>query len=162
MNDGMKDDLLKKLADSHSATRAILKGVDPEIRVYTDTDWRIRDIIGHIATWDRQVAKSLRAFLAGTEYAIPDLDGDETKFNQQAVLEQRELSTPQIYEEWEQARDDFKEAIREIPSDQFPGDLLYPWGDERGSIAQLIGIMIDHDDEHREEIVKAIKASAKN
>jgi len=162
MSVGDKKYLLEKLSEAHSATRAILKGVDPEIRVYTDTDWRIRDILGHIATWDRQVAKSLRAFLAGTEYAIPDLDGDETKFNEQAVLEQRELSTPQIYEEWEQARDDFKEAIREIPSDQFPGDLLYPWGDERGSIAQLIGIMIDHDGEHRDEIVKAIKASAKN
>ncbi|TET83532.1 MAG: DinB family protein [Anaerolineales bacterium] len=162
MNDGMKDDLLKKLTDSHSATRAILKGVDPEIRVYTDTDWRIRDIIGHIATWDRQVAKSLRAFLAGTEYAIPDMDGDETEFNQQAVFEQRELSIPKVYEEWEQARDHFKEAIRAIPSDQFPGDLLYPWGDERGSIAQLIEYMIDHDGEHRDEIVKAIKASAEN
>jgi len=162
MNFSIRDDVLKKLTDSHSATRTLLKGVDLEIRVYTDTDWRIRDILGHIATWDRQVAKSLRAFLAGTEYAIPDMDGDETEFNQQAVLEQRELSIPKVYKEWEQARDDFKEAIREIPSDQFPGDLLYPWGDERGSIAQLIGIMIDHDDEHRDEIEKAIKAAAEN
>jgi len=162
MNVGEKKYLLEKLTEAHSAIRAILKGVDLEIRVYTDTGWRIRDILGHIATWDRQVAKSLRAFLAGTEYALPDLDGDETKFNEQAVLEQRELSTQQIFVEWEQARDDFKEAIREISPDKFPGDLLYPWGDERGSIAHLVKYMIDHDDEHRDEIVKAIKASAKN
>jgi hypothetical protein len=161
MSGSMKDDLLKKLTDSHSATRALLMGVDLEIRVYTDTDWRIRDILGHIATWDRQVAKSLRAFNAGTEYSIPDFD-DENEFNEQAVLEQRQLSTQQIQVEWEQARDDFKEAIHEIPSDQFPGDLLYPWGDERGSIAQLIEYMIEHDDEHRDEIVRAITASIEN
>ena len=160
MSVGDKKYLLEKLTEAHLATRAILKGVELEIRVYTDTDWRIRDILGHIATWDREVTKSLRAFLVGTEYVIPDLD--ETEFNQQSVLEQRELSTQQIKVEWVQARDEFKEAIREIPSDQFPGDLLYPWGDERGSIAQLIEYMIDHDDEHRDEIVKAIKVSAKN
>ncbi len=162
MNDGMKDDLLKKLTETHSAIRATLKGIDLGMRVYTDADWRIRDILGHIATWDREVTKSLIAFLAGTEYVIPGMDGDETKFNQQAVLEQRQLSTQQIYAEWEQARGDFKHALSEIPLDHFPGDLLYPWGDERGSIAQLIEYMIDHDGEHRDEIVKAIKASAEN
>ena len=72
----------------------------------------------------------------------------------------RTIQTQQIQMEWEQARDDFKEAVREIPSDQFPGDLLYPWGDERGSITQLIEYMIEHDDEHRTEIVKAIQTSA--
>jgi hypothetical protein len=158
MSVDVKRYLLEKLTEAHSATRAILKGVDLEIRVYTDTDWRIRDILGHITTWDREVTKSLRAFLAGTEHVIPDLDED--KFNQQSVLEQRQLSTQQIQAEWEQARDDFKEAIREIPSEQFSGDLLYPWGDERGSIAQLIEYMIEHDDEHRDEIVKAIQTSA--
>jgi hypothetical protein len=153
-----KEYLLEKLTEAHSATRAILEGVNLEMRVYTDTDWGIRDILGHITTWDREVSKSLRAFLAGTEYAIPDLDEDE--FNQQSVLKQRQLSTQQIQVEWEQARDEFKEAIREIPSDQFPGDLLYPWGDERGSIVQLIEYMIEHDDEHRDEIVRAVQASA--
>ena len=162
MNVGDKNNLLERLTETHSEIRVILKGIDLERRVYSDTDWRIRDILGHIATWDREVTKSLRAFLAGTEYVLPDLGGDETKFNEQAVLEQRELSTQQIFVEWEQARDDFKEAIREIPPDKFPGDLLYPWGDERGSIAQLVEYMIDHDDEHRDEIVKAIEASVKN
>ena len=162
MNIGDKNYLLERLAETHSAIRVTLKGIDLEMRVYTDSDWRIRDILGHITTWDREVTKSLRAFLAGTEYVIPDLDEDETEFNQQAVLEQRELSTQQIYAEWEQAREDYKDALSQIPLNQFPGDLLYPWGNERGSIAKLIEYMIDHDDEHRNEIVKAIKASAEN
>ena len=161
MSIGDKEYLLEKLTEAHSATRAILEGVDLEMRVYTDTDWRIRDILGHIATWDREVTKSLRAFLAGTEYSIPNFS-DENEFNEQSVLEQRVLSTQQIQVEWEQARDEFKEAIRAIPSDQFQGDVLYPWGDERGSITQLIEYMIDHDDEHRDEIVRAIAASIGN
>jgi len=106
MSVGDKKYLLGRLIETHSATRAILKGVDLEMRVYTETDWRIRDILGHIATWDRKVAKSLCAFRAGTEYSIPSINGDETEFNERAVLEQRKLPTRQIYAEWEQARED--------------------------------------------------------
>jgi hypothetical protein len=61
--------------------------------VYSDSDRRIRDILGHIATWDRAVTKSLRAFLSSTDYAIPGMNGDETDFNEQAVIEQGTLTT---------------------------------------------------------------------
>ncbi len=64
MTTGDKKHLLKLLTESHSGLRATIEGIDPEWRVYTDTGWRIRDIIGHIATWDHQVAKSLRAYQA--------------------------------------------------------------------------------------------------
>jgi hypothetical protein len=151
-----KQHLLDLLTETQSAICTTVTGIDPEMRVYKDADWRVRDIVGHIATWDREVAMSLRAYRAGTEYSIPDLDEDA--FNEQAVTEQRELTAQQVFAEWEQAREDFKQAVQEIPSDQFPGDLLYPWGDERGSIARLVEIMIEHDTEHQDEIVKAISA----
>jgi len=149
--------LLARLAETHSAIQKILEGVDLELCVYSDADWRIRDILGHIATWDHEVAKSLRAFLAGSEYAIPGIDEELTGFNAQAVAKQREFATQQIVADWERAREDFKAAISDIPVDRFPGDLLYPWGDERGSIAQLVEYMIEHDIEHRDEIVKALQ-----
>jgi len=152
-----KKRLLDLLADEHSILRATLSGIDPELRVHADTGWRIRDIVGHIATWDREVVKSIRAFRSGTEYSIPDLDEDV--FNQRAVLEQQELTAEQVFAEWEQAREEFKAAVQEMPPDQFSGDLLYPWGDEHGSIAHLVEYMAKHDAGHRDEIVKAIQAS---
>jgi hypothetical protein len=151
-----KQRLLELLTKTHTAPRAILEGIDLTLRVYPDSNWRIRDIIGHVATWDRQTANSLRAYGLGQEYAIPNLDEDS--FNEQEVLRQQEMTTQQIFEEWELAREDFKRAIEEIPLDQFPGDLLYPWGDERGTIAHLVKMMTDHDVEHRDEIVKAIQS----
>ncbi len=157
MNERDKNHLINRLADTHSSIRVILEETDLDICVYTDTDWRIKDIIGHIATWDRQVTQSLIAFKAGKEYSIPELDEDA--FNQQEVLEGRKMTAQQVLKEWEQARKDFIEAVQEIPLDRFPGDLLYPWGDERGSIAGLVEYMTDHDIEHRDEIVKAIQAS---
>lgn len=159
MKSGEKNYLLSLLTDSHSALQTILEGIDLEMSVHSDSDWRIRDVLGHIATWDREVIRSLRAYLRGAEYFIPGIGEDETDFNQQAVVEQRRLSTQQVVAEWEQARQEFKAAVSDIPLDRFPGDLLYPWGDERGSIAQLVEYMVEHDEEHRDEIVKALKES---
>ena len=152
-----KRQLIELLTQTHSAIQATIEGIDLEMGVYPDSGWRIRDIIGHIATWDRQVAKSLRAFQVGKEYAIPN--HDEAVFNEQDVLGQQKLTNQQVFEEWEQARENFKEAVQEIPLDQFPGDLLYPWGDERGTIAHLVEMMTEHDTEHRDEIVEAIQLS---
>ena len=89
----------------------------------------------------------------------PDVDEGESDFNEQAVKKQRDLSTQQIVILWKQAREEFKNTLRDIKTDRFPGDLLYPWGDERGSIAQLVDYMIEHDEEHREGIVKAVLRS---
>ena len=156
-----KKNLIDLLSESQSVTLAALQGIDGETLIYAQSDWTVRDIIGHLATWDRQVTKSIRAYRVGSEYAIPGLGEGEDDFNQQAVLEQRALTAQQVLAEWDQTRADFKAAVQEIPLELFPGDLLYPWGDERGDIAKLVEFMVEHDTEHRDEIVKAIQESQK-
>ena len=162
MNIDDKNYLLERLTETHAALKGIVDGVDLTISIYTDPDWQIKDVLGHIATWDREVANSLRAFMAQAEYLTLDLDDEETEFNQHAVLEHRKLSNQQLVEEWEQARSDFKNALNDIPLNQFPGDLVYPWGEQSGSIGNLVKYMIDHTSEHLEEIMAVINASTEN
>jgi hypothetical protein len=121
-----------------------LDDVDLEMVVHKETGWRVRDVVGHIATWDREVAKSLRANMAGFEYLTPDLDEDENEFNEAAVREQRKLTSEQILDEFEKAYDELWVAIVDISPDRFPGELLYPWGDERGDITKLVEYFIEH------------------
>jgi hypothetical protein len=157
MNAEAKKKLLDTLTEVHSTTREALEGIDPEMRVYTDSDWRVRDILGHLATWDREVAKSVRAFLAGSEYFISDLE--ENDYNERAVQEQSSMTSDQVYAEWEQAHEELKGATQDISLDQFHGEMLYPWGNERGDITVVVGYMCEHDVEHREEILKAFQAA---
>jgi len=157
MTQNDKDYLLEKLTETHNAIEEILEGVDLELPVYSETGWRIRDILGHIATWDREVINTLRAFMQGEVYLTPDLDESETDFNQRAMLNHRQLSTPAAYADWQQAREAFSQTVKDIPLDRFPGDVLFPWGDERGTIQELVSYMTDHNLEHRAEIVEAIK-----
>ena len=79
MQKSAKCDLIVLLDETNNALLAAITGSDLELVVYPRADWSIRDIVGHIATWDRQVALSLNAFKIGNEYSI--LDFDEDTFN---------------------------------------------------------------------------------
>jgi len=166
MADKDKGYLIDFLTETHSNLRVLVAAVDPEMLVFADSDeganWRIRDILGHIATWDMEIARSLHAYRAGGVYLTPDFDEEEDDFNQQAVAEQRKLTTQELVAEWEQAHEEFKEAVQDIPDDHFPGDLLYPWGDERGTISYLVDYIVEHAVEHRDEIAKAIEEAGKS
>jgi tetratricopeptide (TPR) repeat protein len=156
-----KKRLVDSLTEAHLSARSVIDNADLEMPVYKESGWRVRDIVGHIATWDQEITNSLRAYQEGLEYLTPDLDEEEVEFNESAVLEQRKLSTQQILGEFESAFENFKRAIEETPDDRFPGDLLYPWGDERGDIATMVEYMIEHAIEHRDEIENAMQESQK-
>ncbi|MGB2963128.1 MAG: DinB family protein [Anaerolineales bacterium] len=156
MNIELKENLLKRLADTHTELVQVVEGLDLELVVHQDTHWRIRDILGHIATWDRVLIHAIQTYLSGSEYIIPNMAGDETDYNAEKVAEQRKLSTSEIFQEWIQAREDFIAAVKSIPADKFMDELNFPWGDERGSLTLMIEYMIEHNGEHQEEIIRAL------
>jgi len=143
-------DLLKK---SYSATQDLLSGIDPDLVVFEDPEWQVRDIMWHLAAWDRQVAQSIEAFEFGGQYAI--MDFDEDGFNEAAIKQGRELSFDQVLEESLRARKEFQRVVERFPDDQLEIAFLYPWGDESGDITKLVKYMVEHDAEHRAEINSA-------
>jgi uncharacterized damage-inducible protein DinB len=146
--------LVESLSRSHLNLIETVEGIDLNTIIYEISTWRIRDILWHIAAWDQQVTKSILAFNENSEYSIPDFDEDE--FNQTAYLEGIKLDEPHLLDEFNQARQDFKNAVQKFPVEKLSSDFLYPWGDERGDITQLVNYMIKHDEEHRDEIVRGI------
>jgi hypothetical protein len=157
MSQGLKEDIITRLSNTHSELEGVIEGLDLDLVIHTETDWRIRDILGHIATWDRVLIHAIETFLAGSEFVIPDMEGNEDDFNAIKVKEQRSLSANEILQEWNQAREEFIAAVKEIPFDRFNEELAFPWGDEMGSVALMIEYMIEHNGEHQEEILDAQK-----
>jgi len=153
MTKEIKEKILQRLADTHDDLQETIEELDLDLVIHSDTDWRIRDILGHIATWDRVLIHAIQSFLEGSEFVIPGMVGDETDYNQEKVLEQRNLPADDIYQEWNKARKEFINTVQRIAPGKFSEELAYPWGDERGSLAVMIEYMIDHDGEHKEEIL---------
>lgn len=157
MNNEHKENILKRLLDTHTELEQTLEGLDLDLAIHSDSDWRIRDILGHIATWDRVLIQAIQAYLDGSEYVLPGMTGDETDYNAQKVKEQRNLSTSDILMEWNLAREDFIKMVQQIPEDKFIDELAFPWGDERGSVSLMVEYMIEHNGEHQQEILDALK-----
>lgn len=148
-----KERLLNLLSESHHANLNSLEGVNLHLPVHPDSNWQVRDIFWHLSVWDREVTKSIRAFSVKDEYSIPALD--EHSFNERAFQEGQEFSSEQVVERYKITREDFINSIDELPVELFNSDLLYPWGDERGDITKLVKYMVEHDVEHRQEVILA-------
>ena len=160
MNIEHKETILIRLSNSHTELEQALEGLDLDLVIHTKTDWRIRDILGHIATWDRVLIHSIQTFLEGSEYVIPGMVGDETDYNAQKVAEQKKLSSSEILKEWNRAREDFITIVQQIPTNKFFDELAFPWGDERGSLSVMIEYMIEHNGVHQAEILQAVQGTA--
>lgn len=150
--------LQEMLDNSQNELRAMIKGVNLEMSAQEDGSWQIRDVIAHLAVWDQEVVKSIIAFKEGKEYYIPHFNEDA--YNSKATLKMRGLNNQEVVDEWEQAREDFVTVVGELSVEQLTGEMLYPWGDERGDVTLLVKYMCEHDEEHGIEIQDAIKRQA--
>lgn len=152
MGKDLKDELLNALSESYPPMFAQLEGVDLERVLFADSGWRGRELLSHMAAWNLAVAAALEHFLEGKEYLIPDFEED--KFNQRTAVEYPDLAASELVAKWKHSVVEMTFAIEAIPPERFPGELVYPWGDERGDIPTLVHYFIEHDQEHLAEIRK--------
>lgn len=154
--------IIKKIEKSHSDIKEICIGKKLETVVYSEEKWSIRDVLGHIATWDFEIIKSINAFLEGGSYVIRNLDDDEYDFNNAAVMEYRKISEDDLLAEWEKANSKLIEILSGISPDKLEKEFEYPWGEEMGNVLTLAEFMIEHKEEHKEEIKKVFQESEGN
>lgn len=152
MGKAVKQKLLDLLNNTYPSLYNKFVDFDLETVLHQDSGWRGREILSHMGAWNHEVVKTLKGILDKEEYLIPDYDEDE--FNHKQVEEQKNLTTASIFENWKHSVKEMILAVENISDDSFPGDFLYPWGDERGDIFGFVKYFIDHDIEHIEEIEK--------
>ena len=152
MGKNPKQNLLDLISTTYPGLFEQLESVDLERVIYEDSGWRGRELLSHMAAWNLVVATTLEHFSRGEDYLIPDLEEDE--FNQRTALEHQDLPVDEVIVYWKHSVEEMTFAIEKIPAEKFPGNLLYPWGDERGDIIQLVKYFIEHDEEHVAEILK--------
>ncbi len=61
-----KQIIINRLGESHVKLEGILDALDLDMVIHPETDWRIRDILGHIATWDRVLIRSIKSSFVST------------------------------------------------------------------------------------------------
>jgi hypothetical protein len=149
--------LIQQLAQAREKMRAVLADVDTQMEIYPH--WTIKHVLAHIAGWDDACIASLRAHVAGDEPGAPAARGIDF-YNAQSVETREPLGYDHVVKEWELARGQLETVINEMPPEKLKEQLLFPWG-PTGTIARLVAIFAEHEEEHAEEIRKLMTRSGR-
>lgn len=115
-------------------------------------EWSVRDILAHIAAWDREQTTSYRGMLRGERPPFLDLDLEGIEaFNREHQALIKGATVNDVVAEFLAAREEMLALLREIDN----AALFAPApGDEHAdlSIAACVGVSYNHDEEHAEMI----------
>ena len=150
---------LELLETRRSKTRSALSGLDPEQVVHDDERaWRVRDVLGHLAVWNGEAARSLEAYAGGGEYTCIPSEAKYYEYNGPAADERRRWTMEQVWAEYEVTHDRLRSVIERMPDEKWDEVMRFPWN-ERGTVEQLIQIMMKHEAvDHCALIMKAMAA----
>ena len=151
-----KAQLIQRLERAHDTVRGLLADIDPQAIIYPG--WTLKQLIAHFTGWDDAITASLHAHAVGNEPATPAVEGIDP-YNVASVATREALSFEQTVQEWELAREQLKAAVRDLSAQKFAEPLLFPWG-RTGTVAELLAIFYEHEEEHVEEIRRHLAQSA--
>ncbi len=149
--------LLDLLEQTRRETRSLLSSLDPVRVVHNDERaWRVRDVVGHLAAWNIEAARSLVAYASGDAYNCIASSSEYFDYNGPAADARKAWSLDEVWAEYEASHDQLKRAIETMPADRWTGEVIYPWN-ERGTIEQLIKVMMNHEKiDHCDIVMRAI------
>lgn len=147
-----RQDLVERLLAARGRLEAAVAGIDPEGEIYAG--WTIKHLLAHMAGWDDAVIAALRAHMGGQEPGTPATEGVDA-YNEVSVDTRQPLSLLQVRRECELSRRALHDLLAAMPDATYEAPLLFPWG-QQGSVAELIGIFVYHEEEHAAEIEELV------
>lgn len=114
--------------------------------------WSVKDVLAHVAAWDRETTAAYRSMIAGERHPFLDLDEDGIEeFNLEHHTSAADHTVDEVLTELQASREEMLELLRNTDNEV----LFAPApGDEHAdmSIAACINISVSHDEEHAEMI----------
>jgi uncharacterized damage-inducible protein DinB len=144
--------LLARLARERARLLEQVLGLDA--RLLTEVSvvgvWTIKDVLAHIAAWDRWEERTMRCMVAGDrpDFAtVEDLDAS----NAAIVAEWRERSLTEVAAEFRMARRDWVTWLQDLSLEEFFRARSYG-GDDWSFYSDPLRVQGQHDAGHAEEI----------
>jgi uncharacterized protein (TIGR03083 family) len=100
--------------------------------------WTVKEILAHIAAWDREVARGLDELLAGRCPGFVSYREDE--FNAQTTQAGRGKSLADVLTEVQDAHEQLISRVERLTDDQWQQPSAYQWSDQTPmTVASLFG-----------------------
>ena len=113
--------------------------------------WSVKDVLAHLAYWQRYAADILRAAADGS---TPDLVGDDAteRFNASVVKQYYQRPLARVVAEWHAARDELIDLLDSVSDEDLTDPARFPWSQGRALLDHVAGSSYAHEQEHIEQI----------
>ena len=145
--------LLARLAAERARLLWQLLGLDRELLtltpVFADSDWTVKDLLAHVAAWDRWEHRAMATMLAGEE---PDFTAveDMGTFNAAAVDAWRDRSLSAVLAELRATREAWVAWLQDVPLEPFFASREHQGWD--WAFPSCLLVQWQHDAEHADQI----------
>jgi uncharacterized damage-inducible protein DinB len=143
-----KEDMLAKLAKSRRDLLRATQGLSEEemTQVQVEGVWTIKDILGHIASWEEICLKPLRPYAGGAPFQVEATE-DYSSLNKVLVARKQDTPLAVIHDELDAIRKELMATASKLSAEQWEQSVLFPWGDE-GPVAEMLDELYQHELEH--------------
>ncbi len=143
-----KEDMLAKLAESrrdlHRATQGLSEEEMTEVQV--EGVWTIKDVLGHIASWEEICLEPLRRYADGDPFKA-EVIKDYLILNEELAARKQDIPLDVILDELDAIRQKLVATASKLSAEQWEQRVLFPWGDE-GAVAEMLDELYQHELEH--------------
>lgn len=150
-----KQEMLCRMAEERQKLLQAMEGLTGEQMTRPETvgEWSVKDILGHIASWDEETLKAVKQLVhEGRPYIMEDLDSVDA-WNARQVQKKRGLSLGEVVAEFTAVRQELLEVVEGLTEEQLTQRVQYPWPEE-GPLQELIAAStFEHDGEHCRDIL---------
>jgi hypothetical protein len=116
-------------------------------------EWSLKDIVGHVASWEAEYVTALRELRTGNRPAILDFDeANLDRWNHDHVERKRDLNFWSVLEQLRGGRQRLLEEVIAFPEDDEQ--------DDDSTVELIVRAVIDHDREHWHEIAARLAGMA--
>ncbi len=118
-------------------------------------NWTLKQYLDHLSGWDDAIVESLNAH-AKNEPVPQTAARGINAYNADTVSTRETLSLEHTRREFTRSREEVIETIQNLPDEKFDQPFTFAWGDS-GTVADLVEIFADHDEEHAEHLAEWLK-----
>ena len=149
-------EILQTLKEHHAQLLAVLDGIPEEALCKRPVVewWTIKDLLGHIATWEQVAIQFLAEYKQGDVPKPLGMDSDAAinAYNKRAVTIRRDWSLARVRAEFDAAHRDLLAAIETLDDADLSKPLPAPWG-KGDNLEKLIAVnSYQHNPEHIAQI----------
>ena len=148
-----KNILVERLKKARKHLNQFVSQAPVDKQIYPN--WTLKQYLDHLSGWDDAIIESLNAH-AKNEPVPQTAARGINAYNADTVTTRESLSFEHTRREFDKSREAVIETIQNLPDEKFDQPFTFAWGDS-GTVADLVEIFAEHDEEHAEHLKEWLK-----